>query len=376
MIVAVKVTLLTNLVPPYRTNAYDALHHRAVSAGGGLRIICTQQGEPQRNWPATTASFMHERLPGLLLPLGENRTLSIPCGVTRTLQKSPPSVLILAGFGIAQWQAQNWARQRRIPTILQFDGWAGSDDAYANPVRRKLRQHMIARAAGFIAASTRGVAWFEQQGTPNQKVAIAPIPSSLEAPDKTSLKDRENRQYDLLWCGRTTNSKGFDRFVEIAEKLFKQGITDKIAIVGSTDIANTTQLVSAIGVSERTDVFAQLPPDQLPAILNNAKLCLFPSRNDAYGVGVIDAITCGAVVLASSMVGCAPDVLENSEILPVDNDKAWVTACTRLLSDPDHWEQTREIQAGKINFNTPTHHGAAMWDAITHATCEIGRAHV
>lgn len=365
-----KVTLLTNLVPPYRTDAYDALHRRAVSAGGGLRVICTHPSEPQRNWPSTTGTFPRTLLPGFQVPLGENRTLSIPFGVIRALQNAPPSVLILAGFGIAQWQAQTWARQHRVPTILQFDGWAGSDDAYTNPLRHKIRQHMIARANGFIAASARGAAWFEQHGVPSQKVVIAPIPASFSTPDTPDVAGARDRRYDLLWSGRTTRSKGFDRFIEIADQLFKQGLVNRIAIVGCTDIPNTTRLLARTGLSEHTNVFAQLPPDQLPAILMNVKLCLFPSRNDAYGVGVIEAITCGSVALASSMVGCAPDVLENSEILPVDNCAAWIAACTRLLSDLDHREQTRRRQAGKITRNTATYHGDAMWNAIERTTFE------
>tara|TARA_B100000674_G_scaffold161919_1_gene129504 strand:- start:5161 stop:6315 length:1155 start_codon:yes stop_codon:yes gene_type:complete len=361
--IAVRVTLLTNLVPPYRFAAYDALHHRAISAGGGLRVLCTQHREPQRNWATPKANFEQVTLPGVQIPLGENRTFTLPFGVTRPLADQPTDALVLAGFGIAQWQAQNWAWKRGIPTVLQFDGWSGSDAAYANPVRRRLRQMMISRADGFIAAGTRGATWFESHGIARENISIAPIPPSFSVPEASTNR----MQYDLLWCGRTTRSKGFDVFIQVAEALSKAGIVARVAIVGSTNIAETIATLRASGINDQADVFGQLPPDQLPAILTNSKIALFPSRNDAYGVGVIDAISCGTVALASPMTGCAPDILCRPEILPTDVPNDWIKACEQLLGTPALLETTRQNQAKAIINNDPVHHGETIWNAINQA---------
>jgi glycosyltransferase involved in cell wall biosynthesis len=360
----VRVTLLTNLVPPYRSAVYDALQHSAHLAGGGLRVLCTQRREPQRNWATPAGSYERATLSGLQIPLGENRTLAIPFGVARALSAKPADVLILGGFGIAQWQAQNWALAHDIPTVLQFDGWLGSDAAYANPVRQRLRRTLIARADGFLAASTRGASWFESHGALPQHIRIAPIPPSFPIHAATANRTRSERCYDLLWCGRTTNSKGFDIFVLIAAKLIKAGMAQRIAIAGSTDIPKTTEVLKSVGLDNHADVFDQLPPDDLPPILTNSKIALFPSRNDAYGVGVIDVITCGAVALTSMVTGCAPDVLQPTEILPVDDPQRWVSACERLLAKPELLETTRQQQAKAIANNNPAHHGETIWNAV------------
>lgn len=361
-----KVALLTNIVPPYRFNAYEALHRRAVAASGGLNVICTSHTEPQRNWLDRTAQFDQQTLRGIHLRLGENRLLSIPIGTLRTLNQINPATLILAGFGIAQWQAQNWAIKRAIPTILQFDGWSGSDDRYLNPARRHIRQRMVAKADRFIAAGSLSEKWFEQYRIDTQKILVAPIPISFE-PSRSNPPFAE-RHFDLLWCGRTTWTKGFDHFLKIAALLAKAGTIKKVGIIGSTNSDETTQSVATNGLSNITDIHGQLPPNQLPAMLGNTKLCLFPSRNDAYGVGVIEAIACGALAVASDLVGCAPDLLERNEVLPAGNTMDWVAACTRLLENPDAWDRARQAQASKIRFNTPQHHADIMWQAVTGAT--------
>lgn len=359
-----RVTVLTNLVPPYRSDAYDALHHRAMAVGGSLRVLCTQHSEPQRNWSISTPAFDHVILPGVQIPLGENRTLAVAFGVTRTVCQIPTDALVLNGFGITQWQVQNRAVKRGIPTILQFDGWAGSDAAYTNVFRRKLRRIMIARADGFIAASARGAEWFENHGASPDHISIAPIPPSFPRPDITANRAMAERQYDIVWCGRTTVSKGFDVFVRIATELCQTGIAKRIVIVGSTDVANTTRLVASAGLGKRVSLFGQLPPDQLPPILTNSKIALFPSRNDAYCVGAIDAIACGAVALASPMTGCAPDVLRPSEILATDKPQDWIRACKRLLKTPQIIDDTRLHQANAITNNHPIHHSNTIWQAV------------
>ncbi|MEQ8285990.1 glycosyltransferase family 4 protein [Thalassospira sp.] len=363
-----KVALLTNIVPPYRFNAYEALHIHAKAAGGSLTVICTHHSEPQRNWPLRDAQFGHQLLRGIHLRLGENRLFSLPFGTLSTLNSIKPDSLILAGFGIAHWQAQNWALKQAIPTILQFDGWSGSDKFYLNPARRYVRHSMVAKADGFIAAGSRGQNWFENYRADPHAIGAAPIPTSFQSSPSMQNRPFSKRRYDVLWCGRTTQAKGFDHFLEIASSLAKAGTIHKIGIVGSTDSAATAHAINECGLSGITDIHGQLPPEQLPTFLGDAKLCLFPSHNDAYGVGVVEAISCGAVALASPAVGCAPDLLERNEILPTGNTTDWVAACTRLLENPDAWDRARQAQASKIRFNTPQHHADIMWQAVTRAT--------
>jgi glycosyltransferase involved in cell wall biosynthesis len=373
----VKITVLTNLVPPYRFDAYGALHHHAVAAGGGLSVICSQRTEPQRNWPRKSGAFEHLELRGLQVPLGANRLFSLPFNLRRTVRATSPSVLILNGFGIAQWQAQNDAIAHAIPTILQFDGWIGSDKVYANPVRQKMRQSMISRANGFVAASTGGADWFEGMGAPRNCISIAPIPASFRAPKpvkRQSFQPTENRDFDLLWCGRTTLSKGFDTFLRVASALRQSATAQKIAILGSTNMDATTAALRSHALTECIDLFPQLSPDDLPALLTRAKLCLFPSLNDAYGVGVIDAIACGAVALASPMVGCSPDVLAPGEIIPTEQTAMWTERCEALLNDPALLEETRAAQVLKIAPNNATDHANTLWQTALSLVEHSGRA--
>lgn len=360
--------MLTNLVPPYRLDAYNALHGLASRVGGGLTVICTNRTEPQRNWPKTSGDFTHQTLDGLVLPLGENRTFSIPTGTKNTLHRVSPDALILNGFGIAQWQASRWAHARNIPTILQFDGWIGSDQTYANTIRKHIRRQMIAKADGFVAASSLGKEWFQQFGAAETDISVAPIPISFPLP--RTVPGFAERPYELTWCGRTTKAKGFGIFLKIAADLKKRGTIKRIAIIGCTDLEQAHSDLSASGLSDAADLHPQLSPSELPEFLSNSKLCLFPSRNDAYGVGVIEAIACGAVALASPLVGCATDVLDRSEIFDTSSFENWVAASQALLSNQNLWQRTQQSQTNKIKNNTANHQAETLWQALQQASVQ------
>lgn len=359
-----KIILLTNIVPPYRQRAYGMLA-RLVHAcnptrnpDGDFHVICTHRHEPQRAWPMLTGDFAQSILPGIKIPLGENRVIPINFGLIRALDAARPDVLILAGFGLAHWQAHLYARRNNIPTVLQFDGWAGSDATYQNRLRDCIRKTMIAHAKICIAAGENGQDWFVESGKVRNNILIAPIPPSFTAPNH--LHGFDDRPVDLLWCGRPTLSKGFETFLEIAAGLHRQGHAKRIQIVGACDQNDLANRLAGLGLSKATDHMPEIPPAKLPGIYQQAKLCLLPSRNDAYGVTVIEAIACGTVALASNRVGCVPDILGTAEIPPCNIVPAWMTACARLLSDRAAWQKTQARQHSRIANNTPAHHAETI----------------
>ncbi len=363
-----KIVLVTNIVPPYRQAAYGMLAHRVrtCDSEGEFRIICTHHHEPQRSWPLLTGEFAQTILPRAKIPLGENRTIAINFGLDRALDHARPDALILAGFGPTQWQAHLYARRHNIPTIVQFDGWTASDAAYQNPLRENIRRRMIARASICIAAGENGRDWFVRFGKAGTDILIAPIPPAFTPPDHRS--GFNDRPVDLLWCGRPTRSKGFDTFLEIASQLHRNGIAKNIRIVGANHHNDIADRLPRMGLSTVTELVENVAPSKLPALYQQAKLCLLPSRNDAYGVTVIEAIACGSVALATNRVGCTRDMLSSPEILPSNIVPAWIDACTRLLCDQAAWRKTQITQHSRITHNNPVHHTETLWQACLMAT--------
>ncbi|RCK48330.1 hypothetical protein TH25_14825 [Thalassospira profundimaris] len=353
-----KIALISNLIPPYRYHAHQILAWRVKADGGALRIFRTHKNEPQRNWADPSGLFSQVILPGIHVPLGENRSLALTASPAPSLAQFEPDIVILAGFGSAMWQAHKWCRKYNIPYIIRFDGWAGSDAVFKNPLRNKMRRDILAHAHAGMAASIPGAKWFAANGLKADQIAIIPIAPSFTLP-ATDLPVWQHRAYDLLWCGRPTAAKGFDLFLKLAAQLAQNQTVTTIAIAGIApqDHAAVQAKITQAGIAALSTFIPVVPPGDLARIYGSAKLFVLPSYSDAYGVAVIEAIVCGTVAMASDQTGCAHDVLVNGEtMLPqptsADQLNRWINISTRLLKNPAFRARHLAQQQAAIARNT------------------------
>ncbi|OKH89070.1 glycosyltransferase family 4 protein [Thalassospira sp. TSL5-1] len=354
-----KIVLISNLIPPYRYNSHQILAKRVAADGGAFRIFRTHKSEPQRNWADPSGLFSQVILPGIHVPLGENRSLALNASPAPSLANFGPDIVILAGFGSAMWQAHKWCRQHDIPYIVRFDGWAGSDAVFKNPIRQKMRQDILTHAHAGMAASTQGANWFTTKGLKADQITITQIAPSFTPPTATDLPVWQHRPYDLLWCGRPTAAKGFDLFLKLAAQLAQNSTVTSIAIAGIApkDHAAVQAKINQAEIAALTTILTAVSPGALAPIYGSAKLFVLPSYSDAYGVAVIEAIACGTLAIASDQTGCAHDVLVNGEtMLPLPTSSSqlnrWIEISTHLLTNPAFRTRHLAQQQAAIANNT------------------------
>ncbi|WP_417844522.1 glycosyltransferase family 4 protein [Thalassospira sp.] len=346
------------------------------ATGGDFCIIRTHKTEPQRNWPQQTGPFSQIILPGIRWALSENRAIAITSSPVVHLAQFKPDIVILAGFGLAMWQAHRWCRTHNIPYIIRFDGWAQSDAVFNNRLRAKMRGVMIRHATAAIAASHPGKQWFLAHGMAVDKISLVPIAPSFAPLPGTAIPKFAQRPYDLLWCGRPTEPKGFVHFLAIAAALYRQGAISRICIAGvpTKDTASFTKKLARAGLCDITTILPPMAPHRLAEIYASARLFLLPSLGDAYGVAVIEAISCRTLVVASDQVGVAHDVLVAGEtMLPLPlpfaplGIKGWLTAIKRLLADPAYCDRHLNLQNHAILNVSPQQIARQTWNACRDA---------
>ncbi|TOF02668.1 glycosyl transferase, partial [Vibrio parahaemolyticus] len=72
-------------------------------------------------------------------------------------------------------------------------------------------------------------------------------------------------------------------------------------------------------------------------VYRRASLMVMPSRNEAFGMAIVEATVCGVPVMAS-WVGGIPSVIQhgyNGTLLPPDDRAAWENALTSFLDEPE-----------------------------------------
>ncbi|MEW5743545.1 MAG: glycosyltransferase family 1 protein [Myxococcota bacterium] len=89
----------------------------------------------------------------------------------------------------------------------------------------------------------------------------------------------------------------------------------------------------ALGFSEKVLELSPLPDDDLVSFLGGATAVLAPSRYEGFGLPALEAMACGAPVIAAN-AGAHPEVIGNAGLLvSADNPLAWREAALKVARD-------------------------------------------
>jgi glycosyltransferase involved in cell wall biosynthesis len=85
-----------------------------------------------------------------------------------------------------------------------------------------------------------------------------------------------------------------------------------------------------------------VPDEELPKLYSGALACLYPSCYEGFGLPVLEAMQCGAVVVASRDPAIAEVAEDAAILLNVSERRAWVETLDSLIAQPDQFRAFRE----------------------------------
>lgn len=142
-----------------------------------------------------------------------------------------------------------------------------------------------------------------------------------------------------------------------------------IATLGAAARAADLPLVLAGSVPDPRQVpggarvLGYVPPADLPALYAAATIVGYPSRYEGFGLPPLEAMACGAPVVASA-VASLPEVLGDGAVLVPSGDVDALTAALRRVAHDDD-ERAELITRGKRTA------ASYSWSATAEATLEV-----
>jgi mannosyltransferase len=149
-------------------------------------------------------------------------------------------------------------------------------------------------------------------------------------------------RYAIGCFGRVRAQKGTDVFVEAICRLLPRYPDFTAVIVGAITIDQTgfadelKKRIAAAGLSSRIVMTGELPIEDLPRWYQRLSIYAFTSRNEGFGLTLIEAMSSGAALVASR-AGAAELVVEDGVsgvLTPPGEVDALVAALEPLLRDP------------------------------------------
>lgn len=153
----------------------------------------------------------------------------------------------------------------------------------------------------------------------------------------TWLKERAPAPV-IVQVGMIRPEKGHDFMLEVLHSLKLKGVRFYWLIVGGGSREEEARLRTQIEYREMNDCVLMcglLSP--VAPVYRTASLMVMPSRNEAFGMALVEATVCGVPVMASR-VGGVPSVIYHGysgTLLPPDDRAAWEKALTSFLDVPE-----------------------------------------
>ncbi len=228
------------------------------------------------------------------------------------------------------------------PRILSVWGSDAFDFPAHSALKRSLLRHNL-NSASFVAATSHALA--ERVAMLAPRIPAAHItPFGVDCRQFQPLSSRDDGTIVIGTVKTLAATYGIDLLIQAFSALITDPILQadglasrlRLLIVGDgPEHATLTTLAQALGVSAVTTFAGAVPHRDVPSWLNQLDIYVAASRQESFGVAVLEASACGLPVVVSA-TGGLPEVVRSGEtgfIIPVGDACALAAQLKRLVLD-------------------------------------------
>lgn len=362
-----RLAIITNEPPPYRIPVFQRV---GKMPGVTLQVIFCARREPNRQWDLPPLEFDHRFLKERITTVNGRYIHNNP-DVIPALKQFAPDVIVNDGFNPTQLYAFAYATFKGIAHVPLTDGTYQSEQALSR-VHRIVRRIVYARSSAFLSASEGGTKLYESYGIPAERCFKSYLCIDNDAYLRTPEPEQEKS--DFIFCGRMVPEKGPLFALGVARETARR-LGRKVSILfvgaGSEDdrVKDAASRLRAT-VDARFHGFAM--QHELPSLYRSARVFLFPTHADVWGVVANEACAAGLPVIVSPYAGVAGELVlegENGFICELDTG-LWAQRAETLLTMPEEWERFSRRSLSLVREYSFDNAASGLVDACRFALAE------
>jgi glycosyltransferase involved in cell wall biosynthesis len=344
------VAVVTNIPRPYRRALFATVKHQLGAEGLELCVLYTSDPAKhvRRGSPAAAPAdaAVESFIPGFDIRISYDRVLAIPLGLGRALASLAPACVVSGGFGPSALTAARWCRAAKVPYVLWSGAWPGQEGKVgwsASMVRKRL----VKNAAAHIAYGSAAADYLVSLGAQRDRVFCAWNTVDLEgfaaaAREAAARRSELSLKYrlaakNLLFVGSLVERKGLRELVSAALITSSAHADWALHLVGGGPLTDELQAaVRAAGKEDHFRFHGLRPESDVAELLGVADGFLLPTKQEAWGLVINEAMACGIPVVASPQAGATRDLIEDGAtgfVVEPRDTLALAVAISRLLSD-------------------------------------------
>lgn len=304
------VVIITNAPAPYRVAFFKYIQEKESDYRFHI-VYISQNEEIGRQWHVSEDELgNHSFLECKVITIKrryDDKRIVLSVGIAKRLEELQPDIVICMEYNVTILQAVHWCRRHHVPFLSWSDGTANSEKNISG-LQRQFRKYVIKRAAGFISSST---ATMEHQISFGAKRELCH--KSLLTVDIEKYLRKKPAEYrpgnTLLYVGSLIGRKGLDLLMPA---LACTSPEIKLVIVGEgAEESVLRDQIEGLGLAERVIFKGFLEGEALKECYENSDAFVIPTREDCYGLVILEAMCASLPVIASKYADGAFDIMEN-----------------------------------------------------------------
>lgn len=320
-----RLAVLVNLVPPYRVCLLESLAEKfqvRVMYSGHEPNRSTWQANPSREGRVEyhqSAGWVLNRKVAGSAGVYRHRFLHFTPGYWKDLKTFNPDVILSAEMGFRTLLALRYAKRRRTPVMIWWEGTPHTERS-TGPSRRTVRRFIARRATGWIVSGGGSAEYIRGLGVRTERIVETQISIDESAFRSATPSHQLLPRPALLFVGELIELKGLQHLLRVAASLQAEGHEFSLTVVGDgPQRAFFEQLGNTLGI-KHLDFLGALKPEALPGVYRSADCLVFPTLGDVWGVVVNEALWSGISVLASVYAGAAEVLDPSCRFDPLDEE--------------------------------------------------------
>jgi glycosyltransferase involved in cell wall biosynthesis len=320
-----RIAMITNIPSPYREGMHILLNEKFRN---NYHVFYCAMSEPNRLWIIGNSTYNKTYLKRSVINF-KNRSIYLNTDIIKELNNYNPDVIITAGFSPTMLLSFLWSKFHGKKHIAFTDGTVDSEKSLGK-IHRWVRKFVYRYTHGFIGASKKSLELYVSYNVSNEKMFLSPICINNELYRQARGVEKK---YDIIYSGQFIDRKMPFFFIDVI-KLINDSLPCKVILIGSGELKEKMlNRLEELNIDYSYPGYIQ--QEQLPLIYGSAKILLFPTKFDAWGITANEACAAGIPVITCENAGAANELIindYNGYVLPLD-EKIWAQHVVKVLSD-------------------------------------------
>jgi glycosyltransferase involved in cell wall biosynthesis len=310
-----KLTILTNILAPYRVPIFERLTERFE-----VTVLYSGREGNRDKWRGlehAVHGFSVKRSKGFTFTwtkrdgstVLDTRYLHVNPGLVADLLRLRPDAIITDEMGFRTLVALTYGQFFRRPVWVWWGGTRHTERGIGF-VKRLFRRRLARHVPRWFSYGVTSTEYLASLGVQRERVMELQncVPEERFHEPVAPAFDLEPKPV-LLCVGRLVPGKGVDLLLRAAARLQGDGQTFSLLVVGDGPERRSLERMTAELGLNNVHFESARPPGVMAAVYRSGDALVFPTLDDVWGLVVNEGLWCGLPALVSIYAGCASELV-------------------------------------------------------------------